>query len=327
MDPALEKKLRATFAVEVEDVLPLRQHKVQFRGTHEIMINAIAADRVFILDQKRSPLADLPERQRQARQAEVKLYEALSKQKDGVIISENFAAIHGLDKGDTLTLTSTKKGEVSLTIIGKVVDYSWNHGTVFIHLPVFLANWNDHGVDIFDVYLRHPSNIETAKTVKKSIANTHGLWVSDRAEVQAQIDSMIERLYGIAYGQQIVVMFIALVGVVTALLISVLQRRREMGLLRAIGASRWQVIRSVLAEAALMGVLGTTIGIVMGIPLQWYVLKVAILEESGYLFPVHIPWLESLVIAVAAIVAATLAGLGPAVHSVRQRIPDAIAYE
>src|SRR5437879_7012839 len=101
-----------------------------------------------------------------------------------------------------------------------------------------------------------------------------------RQELQEPIDDMIERLYGIAYGQQIVVMLVAALGVVTALLISVLQRRREMGLLRAIGATRTQVIRSVLAEACLMGIIGTAIGLAVGIPLQWYVLKIVILEES-----------------------------------------------
>jgi putative ABC transport system permease protein len=154
-----------------------------------------------------------------------------------------------------------------------------------------------------------------------------GLIVQTRRELQEHILDLIDRLYAIALSQQFVVMFVAALGVVTALLISVLQRRREMGLLRAIGASRNQVVRSVLAEACLMGVIGTIIGLAVGIPLQWYVLRVVILEESGYLFPMHIPWLAGTLIAVAAMSAATLAGLGPALHSVRMRIPEAIAYE
>jgi putative ABC transport system permease protein len=86
-------------------------------------------------------------------------------------------------------------------------------------------------------------------------------------------------------------------------------------------------VHSVLAEAALMGVIGTAIGLAVGIPMEWFVLRVAILEESGYLFPMHIPWTESLVIATSALILATLAGLGPALYAVRQRIPEAIAYE
>ncbi len=76
-----------------------------------------------------------------------------------------------------------------------------------------------------------------------------------------------------------------------------------------------------------MGALGTALGIVFGIPLQWFVLKVVILEESGFLFAVLIPWDAAALIAIAALATATLAGLGPAIYAVRQRIPEAIAYE
>ena len=100
-----------------------------------------------------------------------------------------------------------------------------------------------------------------------------------------------------------------------------------MGLLRAVGATQSQVIHSVLAEACLMGALGTTLGILFGIPLQWFVLQVVIFEESGFLFPLNIPWDGVLLIAAVALATATLAGLGPALYAVRQRIPEAIAYE
>jgi putative ABC transport system permease protein len=100
-----------------------------------------------------------------------------------------------------------------------------------------------------------------------------------------------------------------------------------MGMLRAIGAARFQVIRSILAEACLMGVIGTLIGFLVGVPLEWYVLRVLILEESGYLFAVYIPWREGLVILAAGLATPILAGIGPAIVSVRQGIPEAIAYE
>ena len=138
---------------------------------------------------------------------------------------------------------------------------------------------------------------------------------------------MVEKVYGVAYAQQIVVMIVAGLGVITALLISVLQRKHEMGLLRAIGASRGQVIYSVLAEACLMGIIGTLIGVVVGIPMQWYVLNVVLLEEAGFAFPVYLPWVEAGLVSAAALITAIFAGLGPAIYAVRQRIPDAIAYE
>jgi putative ABC transport system permease protein len=191
-----------------------------------------------------------------------------------------------------------------------------------------LRHWQDPGVGSFDIYLEPGAD---KKLVQETILRKYGaensLSVLSREELQNMIDDIIERLYGLAYSLQIVVMIVAALGVVMALLISVLQRRREMGLLRAIGAAQFHVIRSVLAEACLMGLIGIAIGCLVGIGLQWYVINFLILEESGYLFPVIIPWLASLVIAAAALTIATAAGLWPAVSAVRQRIPEAIAYE
>ena len=131
----------------------------------------------------------------------------------------------------------------------------------------------------------------------------------------------------LAYLQQIIVGVVAALGVVTALLISVLQRKRELGLLLALGATPGQVLRSVMAEAILMGLFGTVLGIAIGLPMEWYVLKVVLVEESGFVFDVVMPWREALGIAGAAIATATIAGLVPAIHAVRTRIPDAIQWE
>ena len=120
---------------------------------------------------------------------------------------------------------------------------------------------------------------------------------------------------------------VAALGVVTALLISVLQRKRELGLLLALGATPSQVLRSVLAEAILMGLFGTALGVFIGLPMEWYILHVVLAEESGFVFEVLVPWREALGIAIAALVTATIAGLIPAVHAVRTRIPDAIQWE
>lgn len=254
-----------------------------------------------------------------------RIYEKLGASPGCAIVSKNFVALNGAR--DLIELPSPN-GLVQLRVIGTIEDYSWNKGTIFINRSDYVKNWQDNKVDVFDVYLEDSANpVQVKETINRKLAAEHDLIVQTRSELISHIDSMIERLYGIAYAQLIVVFFIAALGVVTALLISVLQRRREMGLLRAIGASQVQVVRSVLAEAALMGVIGTVIGLLAGLPIEWYVLRYVLLEETGYLFPVYIPWTEALVIAICALTLATLAGLGPAIYAVRQRIPEAIAYE
>jgi putative ABC transport system permease protein len=158
-------------------------------------------------------------------------------------------------------------------------------------------------------------------------ADQHALVVVSREDFDRLVTSFIRRMYLFAYAQQLAIGIVASLGVVMALLISVLQRRRELGLLRAVGATQAQVLLTVLAEALLMGLFGTSLGILAGIPLEWYLLRVVIFEASGFTFPLTIPWRETLILSGIAVGVSTLAGLIPAVHAARIRIADAIAYE
>jgi putative ABC transport system permease protein len=76
-----------------------------------------------------------------------------------------------------------------------------------------------------------------------------------------------------------------------------------------------------------MGIFGTALGIIIGLPMEWYVLKVMFVDESGFDMELLIPWKETLAIAGTSIGLATLAGLIPAWRAIQTRIPDALQYE
>jgi putative ABC transport system permease protein len=300
----------------VEEVLPTRQsYNILFRNVN-VALTTIVAERADAIERKRLPKHD-----------HLKLYAAMMREKNAIIVSENFAALHHVRIGDYITLHSDK-GEVKLHVVGTVVDYTWNLGTIVMNRSDYIEHWQDPSVTLFEVFLKPGVDPKAAKAnIAAKLGAQFDLHPLTRSELKDRVDDMIERLYSIALGQEIVVVLVAALGVVTALLISVLQRRREMGLLRAIGASRAQVVYLVLAEACLMGVFGSILGFLFSVPLQWYALQIVFLEESGFTFDVMMPWRESAGIALSALVIATLAGLGPALYAVRERIPDAIAYE
>src|SRR5262249_28869565 len=165
-----------------------------------------------------------------------------------VLISDNFAALHGTKAGDDIELEG-----VSFHVIGTVLDYNWNRGTVIMDRDLYKRCFHDSLVDAFDIYLLPGKNPDA---VRDGVDRWDRLWGVDHAlvilkrdELRQRIADMIRRLFGIAYSQEIVVGLVAAMGVVMALLISVLQRRRELGLLRAVGATRGQILRTVLAEA------------------------------------------------------------------------------
>jgi putative ABC transport system permease protein len=244
-----------------------------------------------------------------------------------IVASDNFAAKFKLKVGDVVTLPRSRGGPVDLTIIGVGQDYTWSKGTLFMDRQRYVELFEDDLVDIFHVYYRPDADkTATRQGVEEAIAPWK-LAAEDKGFVREFLAGIIDKLYRIAYLQQIIVAVVAALGVVTALLISVLQRRRELGLLRAVGATQPQVLKTVLAEAFLMGIIGTVLGIALGLPMEWYLLRVVLLEESGFWFEMIIPWKEAIGIAAVAVGVATFAGLFPALHAVRLRIVDAIAYE
>lgn len=298
---------------EVAIVLPVRFRHPNFRDTRILMIALDVIGTGSVPDHR----------------PDIRLQEILPRLREpgSVVISENFAVLHKVGVGDTITLRGPD-GPVALRVTGIVVDYSWNRGTVYIARGHYRALFHDPLVDAFDVYLRPGADLDTVReTVSRRWGAQHSLMTLTRPELRDLVSSLLRRMYALAYAQEGVVGLVAALGVVTALMISVLQRRRELGLLRAVGASRGQVLRSVLAEAILMGLFGAALGILIGVPLEWYAVRVILQEETGFTFAVRVPWAAAGVVAGATIAVATLAGLGPAVHAMRLRIPEAIAYE
>jgi putative ABC transport system permease protein len=226
--------------------------------------------------------------------------------------------------GDVLKFPG-KTGMVTLDVVDTVVDFSWSRGTIIMDRSAYATAFDDDRVDLCHVFYKDAD--PRGKEEVNQYLDANALQSTDRETLKTFLGELVSRMYVLAYLQQIVVGVVAALGVVTALLISVLQRKRELGLLLAVGATPWQVVRTVLAEAVLIGVFGSVLGVLIGLPLQWYVLKVVLFEESGFIFEVLVPWRQAAGIAIGAVATASLAGLLPALHAVKTRIVDALAND
>ena len=244
---------------------------------------------------------------------------------DNVVISTNFAIKWGVKVGDVVEIPKPG-GVAKLTVVGVGEDYSWSKGTLFMDRTRYAEVFGDPYVDIYHTFFETPSSPETLAKVQR-FAEENSFIAQDHDFIRGYLAGIIDRIYQLAYVQQLVVSVVAALGVITALLISVIQRRRELGLLRAVGATRTQVLRSVISEALLMGLVGVVLGIMMGVPMEWYILKIVLYEESGFLFEPLIPWSEALGIAGIAMLVSLVAGILPALQAMRLKITEAIAYE
>jgi putative ABC transport system permease protein len=299
---------------DVEAVVPLRFRRPIFRDQSIVLLTAVDTQ---LYAQSAGARADLPGRE---------FYPQLT-EPGTVLVSNNFAALFHVQPGDHITLPG-KRGVLKLRVVGSVLDYSWNRGSLIMDRAFYRQEFEDRLVDAFDVFLKPGADaVAVRQRIMQHGGMQAGLVVMTRQDVRQLIVDMIRRLYGISYAQQVVVMIVAALGVIMALLISVLQRRRELGLLRAVGASRLQVVRSLLAEAALMGLMGAIVGVLLGIPMEWYAVRIILFEETGFVFPVQIPWADVGMVVCMALGVAIVAGLVPALHAMRLCIAESIAYE
>src|SRR5262249_12721288 len=182
------------------------------------------------------------------------------REKGAVVVSENFASLYGVKVGDTIRFPGDGR-EVRALVVGLAADYTWNRGTIFIDRGWFRELYSDHQVDIFDLFLQpgaDPAHVRADLLTR--YGRREALHVLARPAVHEDVRKSLGRVYSLAYAQQSVVGMVALLGVVSALFISVLQRRRELGLLRAVGGTQAQILRSVLAEAVLMRLIGAAVG-------------------------------------------------------------------
>jgi putative ABC transport system permease protein len=245
-----------------------------------------------------------------------------------VLVSENFAALHTVRVGDTIRLPA-RDGPLPLRVIGTVTDFACSHGEVQVDRASLGRQFEAEQVDVFSVFLPATADVER---VRERILRTP--WAADQAlcvlthdEMRTHILGMIHRIHAVAYLQEAVAGIVAALGVISALMISVLQRQRELGMLRAVGATRAQVLATILGEACLMVLISILLGLELGFALEWYVLRVILLRETGFVFPVQFPWMIAGVICVTVLLIGLLAGLGPGLRASRMRIAEAVAYE
>jgi len=161
--------------------------------------------------------------------------------------------------------------------------------------------------------------------VERVMADYPLVTVGDRSSLLDQFNSFVDIALGIIYLLLGVAILIALLGILNTLLLSIFERTRELGLLRAVGLNRRGVMRMVGTESVVMAVFGCLLGIVVGVGLG-AALSSALIERD-FLTVVAVPWVSLIVFVVIAALAGVLAALLPAWRAARLNVLQAIAYE
>lgn len=228
-----------------------------------------------------------------------------------VLVSEPFANKHNVHAGDTVVL-SLGASHVPFRVLDVYYDYTNERGFILMDRATLLKYLPDTGPSDVAVYLKPGvSPGQGRRSVQAAIAGRSVLVASNRSLRQDAI-RIFDRTFAITYALEAVAIFVAIMGVSGALLALVIDRRRELGLLSFLGASRRQVRRLILSEAALLGLLANVAGVILGFLLSLLLIYVINKQSFGWTIQFHWP-VAVLLGALSLIYAATiLAGIYPA---------------
>ncbi|HTU58788.1 MAG TPA: ABC transporter permease, partial [Polyangiales bacterium] len=123
---------------------------------------------------------------------------------------------------------------------------------------------------------------EARERIAARIAQPHHLLVFENRTYMQQLLSLIDRSLALSHAGEAVAVLVAVLGMFNALAVSVLDRKMQLGTLRAVGASRGQVKRVVLTEALLMAFSASVLGVFMGVLLSAYSVREALRFQLGW---------------------------------------------
>jgi putative ABC transport system permease protein len=245
----------------------------------------------------------------------------------GVLISKNLAARWGYKIGQQVHF-DTPTGPLDLPILGMVEDYRSDKGTVFMDRGLYKRYWKDDAVDFVDISLKAgQSPIAVKHEIERMTAGSEHAIVYTNAEFRDWIGSLVDAFFVLNYMQLVVAIFVAVMGIANTLIISVAERKREFGIVRAIGGYCSQIRKMVLLEAFAISVVGVLVGAVAALANIQFMSHTVSTVLAGYAVPFYFPWLLILEAFPAVVAVSLLAGWFPARRAMQAPVMEAIGYE
>ena len=298
----------------VERVQMVRDAHVVFRGT-PVMVVAIEVESLAQTE-RRTPVA--------GNAAEMYQVTAAGK---GLMVSDNLAQLQHLSLGDVLELPAPH-GTIRLPIVGIVVDYSDQQGTILMDRTVFKRYWHDDSVNIFRVYLKPGATVpEVRQAIVERFAGERQVFVLTNDELKAYILHVTDQWFGLTSVQIAVAVLVAILGIVNTLTVSITDRRRELGVLQAVGGLHAQIRRTIWIEALSIGTLGLALGFGFGAVNLFYILQIVHYDIAGMRLDYEFPWHIALGLVPTILASAFVAAIWPAESAVRGSLVEALEYE
>jgi putative ABC transport system permease protein len=247
---------------------------------------------------------------------------------DAMSVPEGFAKDNHLKVGDTLTVTPVSGRTAHLRVAAVTSDdTSIEHGTMFTGITTarrYLPADKMPGDVMLFAKAADGKQDEAYAALKAAVSHYPQVKVRDQADYKDLIHKQVNQLLYMIYGLLALAIIVAILGVVNTLALSVVERTREIGLVRAVGMSRRQLRRMIRLESVVIALFGAVVG--LGLGLGWGSTAQQVLASQG-LGVLRIPWSTIITVFIGSAVVGLLAALLPAFRAARMNVLGAIATD
>ena len=245
----------------------------------------------------------------------------------GVFVSETFSTKFGKRVGDVVDIP-TPRGALRLPIRGIYRDYSNDRGVIVIDRKVYTEAFDDQTINTIVVYLKPGVTLDHARReLERALGARYNAFVVTNAEIRTQVMTIFDQTFLITYALLGVAIIVAVMGIVNTLSALILERTRELALLRVGGLSAGELRTMLVLESTILGVASTVTGLVMGYALSWILINVINKQSFGWTIDFHTPAALIAASLGVTLLASALAGLAPARLANRIHIASAIKSE
>jgi putative ABC transport system permease protein len=244
-----------------------------------------------------------------------------------VLVTESFSLHHKIKGGDRVHL-NTPGGIRDFPVAGVFYDYSTDWGMVLMEQTVFRSLWKDETLHSAGIYLREGFPIQTFKEmIRERFGKPYKLFLVSHRELRSEILRVFDQTFAITYALELIALLVAFLGIVASLNARVMERKRDIGIFRALGAFRGQVERTVLIEAGLIGFFSHILGLISGVLLSLLLIYVINKQSFGWTIQFSIP-LRSLIESWLLVMITSIgAGLIPARRAARMQVSEPLRME
>jgi putative ABC transport system permease protein len=206
-----------------------------------------------------------------------------------ILVTESFSLRHNVKAGDRIKL-NTPQGEREFLISGVFYDYSSDWGMVLLEKKLFQSLWKDETLHSAGLYLQEGVSQEAFKEViRERYSKPYRLFVVSHRELRNEVLKIFDQTFAITYALEFIAIIVAVLGIINSLNALIIERQRDIGIVRAVGAFQKQIGKTTLIEAGMIGFFSHIFGLLCGFLLSILLIYVINKQSFGWTIQFSIP--------------------------------------